>query len=232
MRQLLFVGAAALTLFCASPAIAGFVTVSGNAALVSAPATALSETGNIYNVWQESSGVIGSGGVVVDTTGTPGSYTGDSPYTPSSLAANTPYNSTMIQLNPETAGTVHSGEAILTFTSKIIGIALSGASSPTSLGTLGNSDHPYGGSTVYPSAYNPTNNRGIIGHNNDSFSISANGEVLTVRLTANNDGFKELRVFTAGSASGVPEPASLAIWGLVGTVFAGRSLRRRPRPAA
>ena len=71
----------------------------------------------------------------------------------------------------------------------------------------------------------PNNNRGIIGHTNDSFTITNGGTELIVQLTANFDGFKELRVFTAGgSASGVPEPASLAIWSLVGTVFVGRKL--------
>jgi len=242
MRKSLFVSAAALTLLCASPTFAGFATSvsysgptgSGQGAnlLSSPPPTALGAANNAYQVWNESSGTL-STSFTVENNGAVGSYSGVSPGTSTTLTTGTPYGSTMIQLDPTTATVNHSGEAIINFSSKIIGIALSGAFSPTSLGTLGNTDTPYGGSTVYPTAYNPNNNRGIIGHTNDSFTITNGGTELIVQLTANNGGFKELRVFTSGSgsASGVPEPASLAIWSLVGTVFAGRSWWRRQRPA-
>jgi hypothetical protein len=242
MHKSLLVGAAALTLLAASPTFAGFATsvsYSGptgagqGANLIAAPPTALGAASNAYQVWNETSGTIASP-VTLENNGAVGSYAGAPPSsvgTPTTLSTGTPYGSTMVQLDPTTIGVNHSGEAIIMFSSKIIGIALSGATSPTSLGSLGNTDSPYGGSTVYPSAYNPANNRGIIGKTNDSFVITDGGLELEVKLTANNGGFKELRVFTSGSASGVPEPASLAIWSLVGTVFAGRSWWRRQRPA-
>jgi hypothetical protein len=185
-------------------------------------------------VWNESSGTISStpaGGVFLENNGANGSYSGLSGQTgtPTTLAPGTPYGTTFVQLNPNEAGTVKSGSVVIDFSSKIIGIALSGATSASSLGTLGNTD-VYGASgTTYPTAYNPSNNRGIIGHSNDFFTIS--GDVLTVHLTANNFGFKELRVFTSGNATGVPEPASLAIWSLVGTVFMGGNWWRRRRLA-
>ncbi len=82
--------------------------------------------------------------------------------------------------------------------------------------------------TTYPTGYNnPNNNRGIIGKTNQFFTITNGGTELEVNLTANFDGFKELRVFTSGSATGVPEPASIAIWSLAGTFFAGRGWWRR-----
>jgi hypothetical protein len=236
MKKVFFASAVALSLLCASPAFAGFATSvsgvgSGSANLISAPPTATGVVSTAYEVWNETSGVI-STPVTLENNGAVGSYTGVSPGTSTTLTTGTPYGSTMVQLNPGIDSTVHSGEAIINFSSKIIGIALSGATSPTSLGSLGNSDTPYGGSTVYPTAYNPNNNRGILGKNNQSFTITNGGTELIVQLTANFDGLRELRVFTSGgSASGVPEPASLAIWSLVGTVFAGGRWWRRQRPA-
>lgn len=241
MRKAFFVRTAALTLFCAAPAFAGFATTVSytgptgagqGAALVSPPSSAVGDVNTAYQVWNESSGVIAAP-VTLENNGAVGSYTGVSTGTSTTLGTGTAYGSTFIQLNPGVNGVVHSGEAIIQFSSKIIGIALSGASSPTSLGSLGATDTPYGApGTTYPTAYNPSNNRGIIGHTNDSFQITNGGTELIVQLTANFNGFKELRVFTAGgSASGVPEPASLAIWSLVGTVLVGGNRWRRQRPA-
>jgi hypothetical protein len=240
MRKFLLVSAAALTLFCASPAFAGFATsvtysgpAGGNAALVSPPPSALGDVTTAYQVWNESSGTIASN-ITLENNGAVGSYAGAPPTsvgTPTTLTTGTPYGSTFIQLNPGVAGTIHSGEAIIMFSSKIIGVALSGLTAGVP-GTLDKTDVYGAPGTTYPTNYsNPNNNRGIIGKTNDSFVITDGGLELEVKLTANNFGFKELRVFTAGSASGVPEPASLAIWSLVGTVFAGRSWWRRRRPA-
>jgi len=242
MRKTFFVGAAALTLFCGAPAFAGFATsvsyqgptgAGQGAALISPPSSAVGDVSTAYHVWNESSGVIAAPAVTLENNGAVGTYNGVTPGTSTTLSTGTAYGSTFVQLNPGVNGTVHSGEAIIQFSSKIIGIALSGAASPTSLGSLGATDTPYGApGTTYPTAFNPNNNRGIIGHTNDSFQITNGGTELIVQLTANNLGFKELRVFTAGgSASGVPEPASLAIWSLVGTVLVGGNRWRRQRPA-
>jgi hypothetical protein len=240
MRKAFFVGAAALTLSCAAPAFAGFATsvsyqgptgAGQGAALDSPPSSAVGDVNTAYQVWNESSGVIAAP-VTLENNGAVGTYNGVSPGTSTTLSATTPYGSTFVQLNPGVSGVVHSGEAIIQFSSKIIGIALSGATSPTSLGSLGATDTYGAPGTTYPTAYNPNNNRGIIGKTNDSFQITNGGTELIVQLTANFNGFKELRVFTAGgSASGVPEPASLAIWSLVGTVLVGGNRWRRQRPA-
>jgi len=52
-----------------------------------------------------------------------------------------------------------------------------------------------------------------------------------VALTANFDGFKDIRVFTANNATTVPEPASLIVWSVLGTVISGGAFWRRQRPA-
>lgn len=236
MRKSLFVSAAALTLLSTSSTFAGFATSAtgagvGSAALISPPPSALGDVSTAYQVWNESSGTLGSS-VTLENNGAVGSYSGTSPGVPTTLSSGTPYGTTFIQLNPGVDAVVHSGQAIINFSSKIIGIALSG----TTAGIPGSLDKTdvYGAlGTTYPTGYsNPNNNRGIIGKTNDAFTITNGGTELEVSLTANFDGFKELRVFTAGgSASGVPEPASLSIWALVGTVFAGRGWWRRQRPA-
>ena len=208
MRKAFFVGAAALTLFCAAPAFAGFATTvsyqgptgSGQgAALVSPPTSAVGDVSTAYQVWNESSGVIAAP-VTLENNGAVGSYTGVSPGTSTTLGTGTPYGSTFIQLNPGVNGVVHSGEAIIQFSSKIIGIALSGATSPTSLGSLGATDQPtaHRARPIRP-PITPNNNRGIIGQTNDSFQITNGGTELIVQLTANFNGFKELRVFTAAA---------------------------------
>jgi hypothetical protein len=233
MRKSLLVGAVALTLLCATPAFAGFATSvsysgptgSGQGAfLVAPPPSALGDVNTAYQVWNESSGKIGPS-VTLENNGAVGSYSGLSPGTPTTLATGTPYGSTFVQLNPGVNGTFHAGEAIIQFSSKIIGIALSGLSHG---GTLDQTDVYGAPGTVYPTGYNnPNNSRGILGKTNQFFTITNGGTELEVNLTANFDGFKELRVFTSGSATGVPEPASIAIWSLAGTFFAGRGWWRR-----
>jgi hypothetical protein len=237
MRKFLLVGAVALTSLCAAPAFAGFATsvsysgpAGGGAALVAPPPSALGDVSSAYQVWNESSGTLSSS-VTLENNGAPGSYAGAPPSsvgTPTTLAAGTTYGTTLIQLNPGAAGTVHSGEAIIMFSSKITGIALSGFTSGVQ-GSLDKTDIYGAPGTTYPTNYtSPNNNRGIIGKTNDSFVITDGGLELEVKLTANNFGFKELRVFTAGgSPTGVPEPASIAIWSLAGTFFAGRGWWRR-----
>jgi hypothetical protein len=236
MRKSLFGSAAALTLLLASPIYAGFATsatgaAGGTAALVSPPASALGDVSTAYQVWNESSGTLSSS-VALENNGAVGSYSGVSPGTSTTLTTGTPYGTTFIQLNPGINGAVLSGQAIIDFSSKIIGIALSGTTSGVP-GSLDNTDKYGAPGTTYPTGYtNPNNNRGIIGKTNDFFTITNGGTELDVHLTAQFNGFKELRVFTAGgSASGVPEPASLAVWSLLGTVLVGGNWWRRQRPA-
>ena len=236
MRKSLLVSAAALTLLCATPSFAGFATSvsytgptgSGQgAALVAPPPSALGDVNTAYQVWNESSGTLGSS-VALENNGAVGSYSGISPGTSTTLGAGTQYGTTFVQLNPGVVGTFHAGEAIIQFSSKIIGIALSGTTGGVP-GSLDKTDIYGAPGTTYPTGYtNPNNNRGIIGKNNQFFTITNGGTELEVNLTANNLGFKEIRVFTAGgSATGVPEPASIAIWSLAGTFFAGRGFWRR-----
>ena len=232
MRKALFVGAIALALLPATPTFAGFATtVTGNGSLVTPPPSALGDVSTTYQVWNEqNNGLIGSS-VMLENNGLDGSYSGVSPGAATTLTTGTPYGTTFVQLNPGVNGVVHSGTITIDFSSKIIGIALSGMTGAVP-GSLDNTDQYGAPGTTYPTGYNnPNNNRGIIGKNNDTFTITNGGTELEVRLTANFDGFKELRVFTASSASGVPEPASLAIWSLIGTVFAGRNWWRRRPPA-
>jgi hypothetical protein len=236
MRKSLFGSAAALTLLLASPIYAGFATsatgaAGGTAALVSPPASALGDVSTAYQVWNESSGTLSSS-VALENNGAVGSYSGVSPGTSTTLTTGTPYGTTFIQLNPGINGAVLSGQAIIDFSSKIIGIALSGTTGGVP-GSLDNTDKYGAPGTTYPTGYtNPNNNRGIIGKTNDFFTITNGGTELDVHLTAQFNGFKELRVFTAGgSASGVPEPASLAVWSLLGTVLVGGNWWRRQRPA-
>jgi hypothetical protein len=235
MRKALFVGAAALTLLCATPTFAGFATsvsYSGptgggqGAFLVSPPPSALGDVNTAYQVWNESSGTLASS-VTLEKDGALGSYSGLSPGNPTTLAAGTAYGSTFVQLNPGVNGQFHAGEAIIQFSSKILGIALSGFTNGVP-GSLDKTDVYGAPGTTYPTNYNnPNNNRGILNKTNQFFTITNGGTELEVSLTANFDGFKELRVFTSGTATGVPEPASIAIWSLMGTVFAGRGWWRR-----
>jgi len=226
MKKLFVVGCSLTLILFASPIFAGFaVSVTGNGALVAPPPNASPGAfeNNAYQVWNESSGTIGAP-VTLDYNGAPGSYNGLSAFTPTTLGTGTPYGSTMVQLDPVNDSITHqSGLATITFSTKILGIALRG----TSL----DATDPYGApGTVYPTGYTPPlpDTRGIDFRANDRFTVSADGKTLQVRLTANFSGFDELRVFTA---SAVPEPASLIVWSIVGVVVVGGSFWRRQRPA-
>jgi hypothetical protein len=233
MKRNLFVGAAALTMaLFATPLFAGFATaVTGNGALVPPPVNAQADTSLSYQVWNESQGTL-STTFTVENNGTVGAYNGTNASTmgtPATLTSGTTYGTTMVQLNPGIdggAGGFHAHTADITFSSKIIGIALVGTS-------LGNTDIYGAPGTTYPTGYGtPSDNRGI-DRGNDSFTISASGTQLEVKFTDNHFSLDEIRVFTAGSgsSSGVPEPASLAVWSLIGVVVAGGSWWRRQRPA-
>jgi len=230
MRKLL-VGFSALgVLFCAAPAFAGFaISASGNVpggtGLISPPANAVTNTSLTYQIWNEQQGTLASP-VAVDNNGAVGSYSGLSPGTPTTLAAGTPFGTTYVQLNPGVNGVVHSGIATILFSSKIIGLALSG----TNLQATNILGAP--GTTYYSGPTNNSNNGGsVVGKSNQFFTITDGGLELQVALTANFDGFKDIRVFTANNATTVPEPASLIVWSVLGTVISGGAFWRRQRPA-
>jgi hypothetical protein len=231
MRKLL-VGFSALgVLFWAAPAFAGFaLSATGNVpgtmnGLVTPPANAVADTSLTYQIWNEQQGTL-TAPVAVDNNGAVGSYSGTSPGTPTILPTGTPFGTTYVQLNPGVDGTVHSGVATILFSSKIIGLALSATNLQAT--------NIYGApGTTYPSGPgDPSNNGGsVVGKSNQFFSITDGGLELQVALTANFDGFKDIRVFTANNASTVPEPASLIVWSVLGTVISGGAFWRRQRPA-
>jgi hypothetical protein len=232
MRKLL-VGFSALgVLFCAAPAFAGFaVSATGNVpgtltGLVTPPVNAQADTATTYQIWNEQQGTLGAP-VAVDNTGAVGSYSGLSPGTSGSLSAGTPFGTTYVQLNPGVAGVVHSGEATILFSSKIIGLALSftNLTNTNSLGAPGTTYSATGGGA--------NNNFGsVIGKTNQFWQITDGGLELQVELGANNFGFKDIRVFTAGNSTVVPEPASLIVWSVLGTVLTGGAFWRRQRLAS
>ncbi len=231
MRKLL-VGFSALGVLClATPAFAGFaVSASGNVpntvtGLVTPPPNAVADTATTYQIWNEQQGVLASP-VAVDNNGAVGSYSGLSPGTPTTLAAGTPFGTTYIQLNPGINGVVHSGVATILFSSKIIGLALS-ASNLTATNIYG------APGTVYPSGQGDPNNNGgsVVGKSNQFFTITDGGFELQVALTANFDGFKDIRVFTANNSTLVPEPASMIVWSVLGSVISGGAWFRRRRVA-
>jgi hypothetical protein len=211
--------AASLFLFIAAlPAEAGFVaSVTGSAVVISAPASSIPGAllSNDLQVWDESTGKL-SANLTLDLGGQPGNYDGLTNYTTLSttLPKGTAYNSVMIQLDPTSPYPKQPVEASITFTSKIIGIALFGTS-------LDASDIYGNPTTVYPHGLPNLflQTRGIDYTHADRLSISSNGETLTLQLPANYGIFDQIRVFTATSA---PEPASLLVWSAIGLVFVGR----------
>jgi hypothetical protein len=230
MRKLL-VGFSALgVLFCAAPAFAGFAVsatgnVPGGTGIVSPPPNAVADTSLTYQIWNEQQGTLAAP-VSVDNNGAVGSYSGLSPGTPTILLPGTPFGTTYVQLNPGVNAVVHSGVATILFSSKIIGLALSAANLQAT--------NIYGApGTTYPSGPgNPDNNGGsVVGKTNQFFSITDGGKELQVALGANFDGFKEIRVFTANNSTTVPEPASLIVWSVLGTVITGGAFWRRQRLA-
>jgi len=236
MRKLL-VGFSALgVLFCATPAFAGFaVSATGNVpgtltGLVTAPANAQVPTSTAYQIWNEQQSTLTSP-VTLDNNGAVGSYSGLTPGTPTTLGTGTAFGTTYVILNPNASGSVNSGVATILFSSKILGLALTA----TNLSNTNIYGAP--GTTNYPT-FPGTNNGGasnnfssIVGKTNQFFTITDGGLELQVALTANDGGFKDIRVFTAGNSTVVPEPASLIVWTVLGTVVSGGAFWRRQRPA-
>jgi hypothetical protein len=205
----------------ASAAQAGFIaSTTGAINVISAPPSAVpgALTSNNYQAWDETSGVI-SAPLQVDMLGQPGAYDGLSNFTPlaGTLATGTKYDSVMVQLDPKTTFPAQSPIASITFTGKIIGLALFGPA-------LDASDIYGSPSTTYPHGLPPigTQGRGLNRTHDNRFSITNNGMTLNLQLTAGFGGFEEIRIFAAPAVASVPEPASLAIWSAVGLVLAFR----------
>jgi hypothetical protein len=207
-------------LFVAASAQAGFVaSVSGDAQIIAAPPSSLpgALTSNELEVWSETSGKL-SANLTLDLAGQPGNYDGLTNYSTlgTTLKAGTSYESVMIQLDPKAPYSTQPVMGSITFTSKIIGVALFGPSL--------NASDIYG----YPTTIYPTGmpnlflqTRGIDYTHSDRLSISANGETLSLQLPANYGVFDQIRVFLA-PASGAPEPASILVWSTIGFVMVGR----------
>lgn len=217
---------------CAAPANAAFVvSVTGSGSYVAPPSDASPGAfeANSYSVWDETSGTIVSD-LAVDHDGTPGTnYKGSDDFSglSTTLTAGTKYNSSIVHLDP--VGTTTTGlglQAVITFAKKIIGISLFSPSIDNGdiYGAVGTT-YPTNGIPVLPGQLDT---RGIDFRANDRFDISLDGKTLTVKFTANNAAFDQIRVFT----SGVPEPASLAVWTLLGSAVGGGTWWRRRKPAA
>ena len=211
-----------LIVAAATPSYAGFVSsVSGSAAIISPPANSSpgSLVANTIEVWSESTGKLSSA-VTVDLAGQNGNYDGRTNYTTlgTTLAKGTAYDSVMLQLDPAAPYSRNPLTASITFTNKIIGIALFGTS-------LSATDIYGSPTTIYPTGLPNLflQTRGIDYTHSDMLSI--NGNTLTLQLPANYGIFDQIRVFTA--ASGAPEPASLFLWSTIGLIFAGRSFPGR-----
>jgi hypothetical protein len=210
-----------LPILSASAAHAGFIaSTTGAINVISPPSSAVpgALTSNNYQAWDETSGAI-SAPLQVNMLGQPGAYDGLSNYAPlaGTLVTGTKYDSVMVQLDPKTTFPAQSPIASITFTGKIIGLALFGQS-------LDASDIYGNPSTTYPHGLPSigTQTRGIDFTHDDRFSITNNGLTLNLQLTAGFGDFDEIRVFAAPAAASVPEPASLAIWSGFGLMLAFR----------
>jgi hypothetical protein len=207
----------------ASAAQAGFIaSTTGAINVISPPSSAMpgALTSNNYQAWDESSGKL-SAPLQVNMLGQPGSYDGLSNFSTlgGTLAAGTKYDSVIVQLDPKTTFPAQDPIATITFTGKIIGLALFGPS-------LNASDIYGSPSTIYPTGLPSigTQGRGLNMTHDNRFSISSNGLTLTLQLTAGFGAFEQMRIFTAPAVASVPEPFSLAIWSGIGLVLV---LKRR-----
>jgi hypothetical protein len=211
-----------LILAATASAHAGFVaSVSGQAVVIPPPPSSVpgALTSNELQVWDETSGKLSSN-LAVDLAGQPGNYDGLTNYSTlgTTLAKGTSYDSVMIQLDPTSPYPTQSVTASITFSNKIIGLALFGPSL--------NASDIYGfPKTIYPTGLPNLflQTRGINYSHADRLSISSNGKTLTLQLPATYGVFDQIRVFTA-AASGAPEPASLFVWSTMGLVLFGRKI--------
>ena len=230
MRKYLgFATLAAIALVLSSaPASAAFiVSVTGDGSLVAAPADASpgANVNDYYTVWEEGSGSIVAD-LAVDHDGTAGSYAGNSVLPATTLTAGTSFNSAIVHLETATDGL--GLKAVINFTTKIIGMSLFSPS-------VDNGDIYGAPGTTYPTFGVPIaglDTRGIDFRASDTFAVSADGKTLSVHFTANGLGFDQIRVFTAAAGAVVPEPASLAVWSIIGSVMGGGTWWRKRKNAA
>lgn len=223
LRRIVPCSALGLLLLCGPAARAGFIaSTTGAIDVISAPASAVpgALTSNSYQAWDESTGMIGAP-LQVNMLGQTGAYDGVSNFTPlaGTLATGTKYDSVMVQLDPKTTFPAQDPIASITFTGKIMGLALFGPA-------LDASDVYGSPTTTYPHGLPPigTQGRGLNRTHDNRFSITNNGMTLNLQLTAGFGGFEEIRIFAAPAVAGVPEPMSLAIWSGIGLVVV---LKRR-----
>src|SRR5579864_3595188 len=201
MRLLVSISSLALLLFISPAAVrAGFVaSVSGAADVISPPASSVpgALVSNHYQVWDETSGKL-SADLAVDLAGQPGNYDGLTNYAPlgTVLPKGTAYQSVMIQLDPTAPFPTNSPVAGITFSNKIIGLALFGTS-------LDASDIYGNPTTVYPHGLPNLflQTRGIDFTHADRLSISSDGLTLSLQLPATFGVFDQIRVFTAAAAA-------------------------------
>jgi hypothetical protein len=224
--------AVSVVLICTSPARAGFVqSVTGAADVVSAPVSSMPGDfeSDRYRIWEETSGQL-SADLALDHAGQAGSFDGLSNFSATStvLAAGTSYSSTMVHLDAATSIPDQQPIASITFTDKIIGLALFRTS-------LAASDVYGNPTTVYPTGLPDLflQGRGIDLAHDDRFEISADGKTLSLQLTSGLVAIDQIRVFTgSGGGTQVPEPASWAVWcGLGMVVAAVRQARKGIRTA-
>lgn len=198
-------------------------SVSGAAQLISPPPSALpgALVSNDYQVWNETSGTL-SAPLQVNQAGQPGSYDGLSNFAAlgTTLPKGTQYATVFINFDPKTIFPEQSPIASITFTGKIIGLALFGPS-------LNASDMYGNPTTIYPTGLPNLflGGRGLRLSHDQRFSISANGMTLSLQLTAGFGELEQIRVFVA--AAPVPEPTSCVIWVVAGAIFAARRYGRR-----
>ncbi|HET6323763.1 MAG TPA: hypothetical protein VFG04_03605 [Planctomycetaceae bacterium] len=223
LRRIVPCCAFGLVFLSATATRAGFIaSTTGPVDVISAPASATpgSLVSNSYQAWDESTGTISSP-LQVNMLGQAGQYDGLTNYSTlnGTLAAGTKYDSVMVQLDPKTGFPPQSPIATLTFTGKIIGLALFGPS-------LDGSDVYGNPSTTYPHGLPAigVQNRGIDMTHNEKFSVSSDGLTLSLQLAGGFGSFDEIRIFTAPAVASVPEPMSLAIWSGIGLVVV---LKRR-----
>lgn len=236
MRYLTGVIALTICLACTAAQAAFGVSVSGNAIQLIAPEKAGPGdlVANNYEVWYEGTKTLDTD-LAVDLRNQTGSFEVKDivPEDGGTIAAGKKVDSYVAHLDICRECKIlcrkfgingvmdHKLTATLVFDKPILGMAFFA-------GTLDASDY-LGMDTLYPTG----NDRRGLGAKGlgDFFSISADGKTLTLDWSVMHKDFDQMRIVTGsgfgGGGSGVPEPSSLAIWGVGMVIPAIRSLRRR-----
>ena len=188
----------AALIFCALPAQAALLGVTGSGAIITAPADVSDDaaTNMMLEGFDEQQNVLLTSDLLVDG---------------GSVMAGATIDSHMIFLNSEGVTSL-SSSAIFEFTGNILGVM---SDRGGRLEALSNSFLGAAG-TVYPGAFN---SRGL--ESTDSYSIIS-PNMLSIRFQVSEPG-DWIRVVTT---SEVPEPASLTLMGLAGLGLLSRRRRR------